>query len=137
MAVNKGYSAYQSNSIVNSSPEELTLMLYNGLIRFIMQGQKAIDDKEPEKAHASIVRAEDILLEFQATLDMKYELSQGLKMLYDYMYRQLVEANTKKDKLLLEEVLVLAKNLQNTWEQAMKLAKEQAGQASQASQASR
>jgi flagellar protein FliS len=102
-----------------------------------MQGQKAIDDKELEKAHASIVRAEDILLEFQATLDMKYELSQGLMLLYDYMHRQLVDANAKKDKLLLEEVLTLAKDLRNTWEQAMKLAKEQAVQSAQASQVSK
>ena len=77
MAVNKVYSSYQANSIMNSSPEELTLMLYNGLIRFIIQGQKAIDEKDPEKAHTSIMRAEDILIEFQATLDMKYELSQS------------------------------------------------------------
>ena len=54
-------------------------------------------------------------------------------LLYDYMRRQLVEANAKKDKQLLEEVLVLAKDLRNTWEQAMKLAKEQTAQAAPAS----
>ena len=46
MALNKAYSAYQTNSISTSKPEELTLMLYNGLVRFIMQAQNAIETKD-------------------------------------------------------------------------------------------
>lgn len=123
MALNKGYSQYKQNSIFTSSPEELTLMLFNGLVRFIMQAQKAVDDGDLQKCHDSIIRAQDILLEFQATLDKRYEISQSLLLLYDYMYRRLIDANIKKDKEILGEVLGFAKELRDTWMQAMKLAK--------------
>lgn len=118
------YDAYKQNSIMTASPEELTLMLYNGLVKFIMQAQKAIEDKDIQKANESIIRAEDIISEFQATLDMRYELSKGLAMLYDYFMDRLIEANMKKDTAILEEVLHFVKDLRDTWAQAMKLAKQ-------------
>lgn len=124
MAINKAYSQYKENSVFTSSPEELTFMLYNGLVRFIMQGQLAIDEKNLEKANNSILRAQDIILYFRDTLDMKYEVSQSLDSMYDYMYRRMIEANTKKDKAILDEVLGLVKDLRDTWSQAMKLAKQ-------------
>lgn len=124
MVTTNAHNTYKQSSIFTASPEELTLMLYNGLIRFIMQAQKAIEDKDIQKAHESIIRAEDIILEFQATLDMKYELSKGLALLYDYMFNRLVDANVKKDGEILEEVLGFAKDLRDTWAQAMKLAKQ-------------
>lgn len=125
MVTAQAHNTYKESSIFTASPEELTLMLFNGLVRFIMQAQKAIEDKDVQKAHESIVRAEDIIAEFQATLDMQYELSEGLALLYEYMHRRLVEANMQKDMGILEEILGLAKDLRDTWAQAMKLAKQQ------------
>ena len=124
MALNKAYNQYKENSIFTSSPEDLTLMLYNGLIRFIMRAQADINNSEIEKANNSIIRAQDIVCYFQSTLDMKYEVSEGLDMIYDYMYRRLFTANIKKDKEILEEVLGFAKELRDTWAQAIKLAKQ-------------
>jgi flagellar protein FliS len=123
MLTNNGYNQYKENSINTATPEELTLMLYNGLVKFIMQSQAAIDTHNPEKANSAIIRAQDIVIEFQSTLDMNYEVSKNLQLLYDYMYRRLVAANLKKDKDILEEVLEMAKGLRDTWAQAMKLAK--------------
>ena len=125
MSLYKAYNQYKQNSIFTSSPEELTLMLYNGLVKFIMQAQKAIDDKDIQKAHESIIRSQEILREFQASLDMKYPISQSLMLLYDYMHRRLLDANVKKNNDILEEVLEFAKELRDTWTQAMKLAKQQ------------
>ncbi len=122
--VTSKYDTYKQSSIYTASPEELTLMLYNGLIKFIMLSQKAIEDKDIQKAHESIIRAEDILMEFKATLDMQYELSNGLALLYDYMLDRLFEANIKKDTEILAEVLHFAKDLRDTWAQAMKIAKQ-------------
>ena len=125
MALNKAYNQYKENSVYTSSPEELTLMLYNGLVKFIMQANTAIDNKDIEKANKSIMRAQDIILYFQTTLNMKYDVSKGLGLIYDYMYRRLMEANIKKDKEILNEILGFAKELRDTWSQAMKLAKHQ------------
>lgn len=127
MSLNNAYSQYKENSVYTATPEELTLMLYNGVIKFIMQAQKHIEDKDILKAHTSIIRAQDIIEEFQASLDKKYEISNSLNLLYDYMLRRLVEANVSKNKEILEEVLYFAKELRDTWAQAMKLAKKQTG----------
>lgn len=125
MVTSNAYDIYKQNSIFTASPEDLTLMLYNGLIKFIMLSQRAIEDKDIQKAHESIMRAQDILTELKVTLDMQYELSQGLSLLYDYMLDRLFEANMKKDTGILAEVLHFAKDLRDTWAQAMKLAKQQ------------
>lgn len=125
MAISKAYDQYMENSIYTATPEELTLMLYNGLIKFILQAQLAIDEKDLKKASDSMIRAQDIVLHFQSTLDMRFDISHNLLLLYDYMYRRLIDANLKKDKEILEEVLGFARELRDTWSQAMKLAKKQ------------
>jgi flagellar protein FliS len=123
MFTNKGYNQYKENSVNTATPEELTLMLFNGLVKFLMQSQTAIEAKNIEKSNNGIIRAQAIVKEFQATLDMNYEVSENLDSIYDYMYRRLVEANVKKDSSIVAEVLGYAKDLRDTWAQAMKLAK--------------
>ena len=125
MIAYNAYNQYRENSIFTASPEELTLMLYNGLIKFIMRGIDSIEKKDIEAANHNIIRAQDIVLEFINTLDMRYEVSRYLNSIYDYLYRRLIDANVKKDKSILEEVLEFAKTLRDTWEEAMKLAKKE------------
>lgn len=123
MVINNGFDQYRENSINTAAPEELTLMLYNGLVKFIMQSQNAMDNNNIEKANTGILRAQAIVKEFQATLDMKYDISKYLDSIYEYMYRRLIEANLKKDRDILDELLGYAKDLRDTWTQAMKIAK--------------
>lgn len=125
MAVNKAYTAYKAASVSNSKPEDLVMMLYTGLVRFIMQAQKAIETDEIEKAHENITRAQDIISELESSLNMEYEISHNLMLLYDYLYRRLVDANVKKDRAILDEVLKFAVEFRDTWSQAMKNVKEQ------------
>lgn len=124
MVTSNAYDTYKQNSILTASPEELTLMLYNGLIKFIMLAQKAIEEKDIQKAHDNIIRAEDILHEFKASLDMQYEISHNLALLYDYFLDRLLEANIRKDTAILDEVLRFVRELRDTWAQAMRLAKQ-------------
>ena len=122
--MNKAYDSYRENSIISSRPEELTLLLFNGLIKFILRAQLAVEKKDIEKAHNNIIKAQDIILEFQLTLNMDYDISHNLMLLYDYMYRRLVEANVRKDRDILEEVLGFARELRDTWATAMKIKKD-------------
>ena len=100
-------------------------MLYSGLVRFITQAQLAIEGKDMGKAHDCIVKAKKVLINFVNTLDMKYEVSNSLLPMYEYMIRRLTEANIKKDGTILEEILGYAKEMRDTWSQAMKIAKGQ------------
>lgn len=127
MSLNMPYKQYRENSAFTSSPEELTLMLYNGLVKFIMQAQFAIEERNMEKAHNCIIKAKRILLNFENTLDMKYEVSEGMLKMYEYMYKRLTDANMKKDRNILEEVLVFAREMRDVWSQAMKIAKHRQG----------
>lgn len=122
---NTAYQQYQNNMVNTASPQELTLMLYNGLIKFLNIAIEGISETNIEKANNNIIKAENILVEFMSTLDMSYELSNGLMSLYDYMNNRLILANVSKDKAIIEEVRELAEQLRDTWAQAMKMAKQQ------------
>jgi flagellar protein FliS len=127
-SVNKNnvHEHYQQNMVNTSSPQELTLMLYNGLIKFLNMSIQGIEEKSIEKSNNNIIKSQNIIGEFMSTLDMNYEVSSGLLALYDYMNRRLKEANIHKDKAIVEEVLGFAEELRDTWAQAMKLVKQQA-----------
>ncbi|HML34223.1 flagellar export chaperone FliS [Sporomusa sphaeroides] len=118
-------NVYKNQQIMTASPEELTLMLYNGAIRFIAESMQALDRGNLEKANAANLRAQDIVREFMCTLDMQYEISQNYYKLYDYIEYRLMQANIKKDKSQLEEAKNLLTELRDTWMQAMKLARGQ------------
>ena len=122
MAIRNPYQVYKNQSIMLASKEELTLMLYNGCVKFIRQADMAIANKNISKANEYIIRAQDIIAELMSTLDMSYELSKGRAGIYDYMSRRLIDANIHKDSSILNEVLELAIQLRDTWSEAMQVA---------------
>jgi flagellar biosynthetic protein FliS len=113
-------NAYKSQQILTASREELTLMLYNGAIRFIAESVAATEKADFARANDRNQRAQDIVSEFMATLDMKYEISKNLWALYDYINYRLVQANLHKDVGQLEEAKGLLAELRDTWAEAMK-----------------
>ncbi|KRQ87065.1 Flagellar protein FliS [Caloramator mitchellensis] len=118
-------NAYQQNSINTASKEKLLLMLYDGLVKFIKLGIVGIEEKDIKKSHENLIKAQNIILEFMATLNMELggEMAKSLMLLYDYMYRRLVEANAKKDVEIAKEILEFAEELKTTFEEAYKIAK--------------
>lgn len=117
------YNQYKENNIKTASPENLTLMLYNGALKFINQGKLFIDEKNVSKSNDAIQKAQAIIQELNITLDMQYEISKNLRSLYTYILDKLVEANMSKDKAILDEAGVMVTELRDTWKEAMKLAK--------------
>ena len=119
---NNAASAYNDSKVLTAKPEELTLMLYEGAIKFCNIAIMAIEKNDLQKANLNIIKAENIIQELRSTLDMKYPVAKQLDALYDFIYRSLMEANIKKDKEKIEEVLGLIRELRDTWKEAMKLA---------------
>lgn len=111
--------AYQNNSVETASPGELTLMLYNGCIKFIKAARKAMENEEIEKKNLNIQKAQSIIQELMVTMNQKYEISQEILPLYDYMNRRLIEANTKNDPKILDEVQDLTLEFRDTWKQVI------------------
>ena len=113
-------NAYKRQQIMTASPAELTLMLYNGAIRFITESIQAIDKKDIKKAHASNMRAQKIVRELMLATDMKQEISQKWILIDEYILHCLVQGNIKKDKLKLEEAKKFLLGFRDAWVQAMK-----------------
>ncbi|WP_075721669.1 flagellar export chaperone FliS [Roseburia sp. 499] len=124
MIANKGYAAYNNSKLMTASPGELTLMLYEGAIKFCNIAIVAIENKDIQKAHINIVKVENIIEEFRATLDHKYPVAEDFEKVYVYIYDRLVEANMKKDKEILEEVLKHLRTMRDTWKEVMVRAKQ-------------
>lgn len=122
MLKNQGYTAYANNKIMTASPAELTLMLYEGAIKFCNIAIMAIEDKDISKAHNNIMKVERIIEEFKATLNHKYPVAKDFDSVYDYLMMRLQEANVKKDKEILEEVLKHLRTMRDTWKEVMKTA---------------
>jgi flagellar protein FliS len=114
-------NVYKSNSIQTASPAELTLMLYDGAIKFCNIALGAIEKNDIEKANTNIIKAQKIITEFRCTLDFKYPVAQDFERVYDYIYRRLVEANIHKDAEVLEDALKYIREMRDTWKEVMRL----------------
>ena len=117
---------YNRNKVLTASPAELTLLLYEGAIKFCNIAAVAIEKKyikkDIEKAHTNIVKAELIIEEFQASLNHKYSVAEDFDKIYNYIYGLLVEANMKKDLDILEKATEELRGMRDTWKEVMKRA---------------
>lgn len=120
--------AYRRNQILNAPPEQLTLMLYNGCLKFIDEGVAAMNEKNFETANEKLQRAQKIISEFRLTLNMDYEISHQLMPLYDYVYNRLIEGNVQSDVKQLEEAREIINELREAWVGAMKKARSEKNQ---------
>lgn len=113
-------NTYKNQQIMTARPEDLTLMLYNGAIRFVNESIQAIETGDLSKANNANLRAQEIIREFIATLDMQYDIAKQLFLMYDYIEYRLIQANIKKDLTQLEEAKGLITELRDAWVEAMK-----------------
>lgn len=117
------YQQYQNNSIMTASPGELTLMLYNGAIKFCNLTLDAMEQKNIQKANQSNLRVQDIITELQATLDTKYAVGQEMDRLYTFIRQLLIEGNIQKNPQKIADARELIREYRDTWQQVIKMAK--------------
>lgn len=111
---------YQGSRVNTASPAELTLMLFEGAIKFCNKALYAIEHGDISKANENIIKAQKIIVEFRCTLDFKYPVAKEFDLVYDYIYRRLVEANIKKDEDVLDEALGYIREMRDTWKDVMR-----------------
>ncbi len=114
------YATYQQNSINTASGPELTLMLYNGAIKFCNIAVEAIENKNVAKAHENIIKVENIIDELRATLNKKYPIALEMDEIYAYIYKLLVDGNMKKDAQKVQDACMLIRTYRDAWQVAMK-----------------
>lgn len=120
MPLPNAYQQYANNKVMTASPAELTLMLYDGAIKFLNISLGAIEEKDIQKAHTNILKAEHIIDYLRQTLDMKYAVAQDFENIYSYLSQRLIEANLKKDPEIIQEVNGHLHSVRDTWKEVMK-----------------
>ena len=114
------YAQYKNNKIMSASGPELTLMLYDGAIKFLNVAEYAIEKNDIQKAHTNIIKTEKIIEYLRNTLDMKYPVAQDFENMYSYISRRLVEANLSKDKDIVTEINGHMHAIRDNWIEVMK-----------------
>ncbi|MEJ8778810.1 flagellar export chaperone FliS [Pseudogracilibacillus sp. ICA-222130] len=117
----KQYQAYQDNSVTTASGPQLTLMLYNGCIKFINQAKQALEKNDFEAKNECIQKAQNIIQELMLTLDPKVEISNQMMPLYEYIHYQLQQANIKNEVSYLDEAYTYVVDFRDTWKEVIKL----------------
>ncbi len=114
------YQIYQNNAVNTASGTQLTFMLYNGCVKFIQQGIKAMNEEQYEAKNTAIQKAQNIIQELMLTLDQEVEVSKQLLPLYDFIHHQLQQGNMKNEPALLEEALEFVIEFRDVWKDMMK-----------------
>ncbi|WMJ90230.1 flagellar export chaperone FliS [Anaerocolumna sp. MB42-C2] len=116
-------TAYQNNKVSTASPAELTLMLYDGAIKYCNIAIIGVEEKDINKSNTNIIKTEKIIDYLRSTLDFKYSVAEDFDKVYEYINERLITANINKDKAILEEILGYLRDMRDTWKEVMKHAK--------------
>ena len=110
---------YLKDEVLGASPQKLVVMLYDGVIRFLGEAVKHVED--PHVFVDNITRAEAIIAELTGAVkaDKNPQVGLNLLRLYDFSYQALIKAHAEKDLKAIEEVIELFKGLRESWAQAM------------------
>jgi len=123
MALPNAYATYKNNQVLTATPGELTLMLYEGAIKFCNIALLGIEQNNIEKANDNIKKCRAIVTELRATLNFDYPVAQDFENVYVYISQRLSDANMQKDKAILEEVLEHLRTMKETWKEVIRLSK--------------
>lgn len=119
------WQSYRKVATQTASPAQLVLMLYDGAIGFLEKSLLGFNYTDPLEFNLTInnnvLRAQAIINEMNCRLDMVQggEIAANFRRLYQYLYRRLHEANTKKKKEPIEEVLMRLRVLRESWAQML------------------
>jgi flagellar protein FliS len=110
-------AAYRQQSILTATPGQLVVMLYDGCLRFLYQSAHAMRAGDRAEAEVRLRRAESIIDELLATLDMERgdEVASRLQGIYVFCRRHLLEARVEQDAAMVEKVSELLQELRDAW----------------------
>lgn len=119
-----GYNVYKNNAVNYASKEQLLLMLVEGAVKFCKMARQAIVDKDIEKAHDSLIRTQNIFSELMVSLDTTQgEWAVQLFNVYDFIKERLIDANMTKNLEIVDEVIPLVEDINETWKEVYNRAK--------------
>ncbi|WMT19785.1 flagellar export chaperone FliS [Parageobacillus toebii] len=121
MVTQQFHQVYKQNSVSTASPGELTLMLYNGCLKFLNKAKQAMNENNIQERNTNLQKAQRIIQELMMTLNQEYEIAKQMMVMYEYMNRRLIEANIKNDISVVEEVEGFVTEFRDTWKEVIRL----------------
>lgn len=118
------YNAYKQNSINYASKEQMLLIILDAAVKYSKIGRQAIEEENIKSAHENIMKTQDIFYELMIALEVEKADNWGRKLMavYEYITKKLTEANIKKQKKILDEIIPLIEEVRDMWYKASKLA---------------
>jgi flagellar protein FliS len=109
---------YLRDAVMTATPEQLQLMLYDGVIRFANQARDAILRNDYETSYERLSRAQNILVEMQVGLNTEVnpELCRRVASIYNFLYRKLVDANVHRDVSAIDDAMRVLRIERETWQ---------------------
>lgn len=113
--------AYRAHSLEGSSGVELTIALYDGIIRFMHNAIEAVERKEVEQRRAAVKRAMDIVVHLQATLDKEVggKPAESLSDFYVAMFALMLQGSQGNSKQKFLQVIANVRNVRDAWKQVL------------------
>ena len=112
------HDAYLESRVLSANPLELVKMLYQAAIAAVKDARRHLANRDIAARARAITKACTIMTELTVSLNHEAggDLSRNLQRLYDYISRQLIEANFRQADQPLEEALGLLSTLVEGWE---------------------
>lgn len=122
-APGRAHQQYQRAQVETASPIRLTIMLFEGAIRFCTLGREAMTKGDLETQNINLIKAQRIVTELSASLDHETDraLTDNLNRVYVFMLEQLVLANLHDDPARVEVALTHLRDLRDTWAEAERM----------------
>jgi flagellar protein FliS len=115
--VNNSANIYLKQKIMTASPRELTLMLYDGAIKFTNIAKMQLESNNFEKTNFYLQKTQDIILELQSTLDFKYPVANDFNNIYKAITFTINQFYITQDKNHLDLTLEYLKTIRDTWKE--------------------
>lgn len=109
--------SYLRNTVLQATPEQLQLLLYDGALRFASQGREALERKDYEASYEKLSRSQAIVLEMEAGLrpEVNRKLCEQMSSLHNFVYRKLVQATVQRDVSPLDDAVKILRQMRETW----------------------
>lgn len=124
MALPNAYAQYNNSKVLTASPAELTLMLYDGMIRFCNLAEVAVEKNDIQKAHTNIIKMQKIVDYLRQTLDTSYSVAEDFERIYVYLSQRMMQANLTKDIEILKEINEHLHSIRDNWKEVMRINQE-------------
>jgi flagellar protein FliS len=121
MAHPDAYRQYQTTQVRTAGPAQLTLMCYDGALRFLKQARAAMEARDYETQNAFIDKTQALLSELINGLDFAQggDIARDLDRIYRYLHGRLTHATLRDDLAALDEARAHVTDLRDAWAQAM------------------